>query len=85
MADIDGAQRFLFQNFWYSGSLRKAGYVQGAGRSTMENPRTSFGGAAYFTDGLRAVIFLSEESLAMDEGETIYLVKHPPGTQEVGP
>ena len=84
-ADIDSAQRFLFQNLWYSGSLLKAGYVSGAGRSTLENPRTSFGGALYFTDGLRAVMFLSEDPVAMDEGETIYLIQHPANEQEAGP
>ncbi len=84
-ADIDSAQRFLFQNLWYNGSLRKAGYVSGAGRSTLESPRTSFGGAVYFTDGFRAVVFLSEEPRALDEGEVIYGVQRRRPAQEAGP
>ena len=38
----------------------------------MEAPRTGFGGAAYFTDGLRVVVFVSEDALALDEGRIIY-------------
>ena len=71
-ADIDSAQRYLYQNLWYNGSLRKGGFVTGVGKSTMESPRSSFQGALYFTDGLRVVVILSEEPRALDEGELIF-------------
>lgn len=67
MADLDGAQRFLFQNIWYNGSLSRIGFASGVGQSSVEEPRTSFGGAAYFTDGYRVVMFLSEEPKALNE------------------
>lgn len=66
-ADLDAAQRFLFQNLWYNGSLAMIGYLQGMDPVSMEEPRTTFGGAAYFTAGLRLIAFLSEEARAMDE------------------
>ena len=72
MPDIDGAQRFLLQNIWYTGSLKLAGFVEGVGESTIEQPMQGFGGAIYFTDGWRLVILLSEEYRALDEGEILF-------------
>jgi hypothetical protein len=72
-ADIDSAQRFLFQNLWYNGSLKEAGFVGGVGEVSVDNPREGFGGVAYFTDGFRMVVFLSETPVAMDEGRFIYV------------
>ncbi|MGI9264608.1 MAG: LssY C-terminal domain-containing protein [Gammaproteobacteria bacterium] len=71
-ADPDSAQRFLFQNLWYNGSLKYAGFADGVGAATMEEPRTGFGRIAYFTDGTRLVVFLSEDPMALDEGRFIY-------------
>ncbi|QFU76863.1 hypothetical protein EY643_15060 [Halioglobus maricola] len=71
-ADIDSAQRFLFQNLWYHGSLAKVAYVTGVGEVSIEEPRTGFGGEAYFTDGLRLVAFLSEDTLALDETRFLF-------------
>lgn len=71
-ADIDSAQRFLFQNFWYSGSLLEIGYVGGVGYAAVDDPREGFAGVAYFTDGYRLVMALSEKPVAMDEGRFIF-------------
>ena len=71
-ADIDSAQRFLFQDFWYNGSLREVGFVGGVGVSSVDEPRVTHGGVAYFTDGRRLVVFLSEQPMALDEGRIIY-------------
>lgn len=67
MADADSAQRFLMQNLWYNGSLKMAGFIEGVGRAPIDQPRQSFGGAAYFTEGQRFVGFLSEKPVAFDE------------------
>ena len=74
-ADSDSAQKFLLQNLWYNGSLQYAGYVNGVGEVPLENPRTTFGGATYFTDGHRLVVFLSEDIRALDEMEFVYDVR----------
>jgi len=71
-ADVDSAQQLLLQNLWYNGSLRLVGFTTGVGAVSMDEPRTGFGGAAYFTDGYRLVVFLSEDVLALDEGRYIY-------------
>jgi hypothetical protein len=71
-ADIDSAQRFILQNFWYNHSLLKAGYVAGAGACPLENPCSTFDGVGYFTDGERVVMFLSETPVALDECRIIY-------------
>jgi hypothetical protein len=71
-ADLDGAQRFLLQNFWYNQSLAKLGVVTGVGQSTVENPLISFDGVGYYTDGNRDVLFLSETPIALDKVEMLY-------------
>lgn len=71
-ADIDSAQRFAAQNFWYNQSLLKLGLVDGAGVSTVEDPATTFDGFGYFTTGKRAVLFLSETPVAVSDTRIIY-------------
>lgn len=71
-ADIDSAQRFLFQNLWYNGSMRLGGYVGGVGHIPMDEPYVGFGGNAYFTEGARLLVFLSEQPMAVDEVRFIY-------------
>jgi hypothetical protein len=71
-SDIDSALSYLFQNLWYNQSLRKLGLVGGVGEVPVDNPRATFTGVGYFTEGIRAVLFLSEDPLALDEGEFIY-------------
>jgi hypothetical protein len=72
VADVDSAQRFLLQNFWYNQSVRKVGIVTGVGISTPEQPRVTADGIAYFTDGTRTVLFLSETPVALDKTEVLY-------------
>ncbi len=71
-ADIDGAQRYLFQNLWYNGSLREVGFVSGVGKSTVDEPAYGFQGVAYFTDGWRVVAFLSEKYRNLVDIEFVY-------------
>jgi hypothetical protein len=71
-ADIDSAQRFIMQNFWYNHSLLKIGLVSGAGVATLEDPGVTFQGFLYFTEGQRAVLFLSEAPVALDDARVIY-------------
>ena len=66
-ADLDSAQRFLFQNYWYSGSLKLIGYSEGVGEHTMDEPGKGSTGIPYFTDGLRLVMVISEDPMAINE------------------
>jgi hypothetical protein len=69
--DVDDARMFLLQNFWYNQSLRKFALASGVGASDIDAPRTNFVGDDYFTDGLRAVLLVSEDPVAMDETEIV--------------
>ncbi len=71
-ADIDSAQRYLLQNLWFNGSLRKVGFVRGMPPVSVDEPRVSLGEVAYFTNGLRLVAQLSEAPLAMDQTEFVF-------------
>ncbi len=71
-ADVDSAMVFLLQNFWYNQSLSAYGLVDGVGAATVEAPHATFRGDAFFTNGKRAVMFLSETPVAIDEGRIIY-------------
>ncbi|MEP1470516.1 MAG: hypothetical protein ABJK25_06070 [Halieaceae bacterium] len=71
-ADIDNPQRFAMQVFWYSQSLRAVGYVSGIDPAPRDKPRSTFYGREYFTDGRRLVVYLSEEPVAMGDGEIVY-------------
>ena len=71
-ADTDSASRLMVQRFWYSQSLAKLGLVTGVGEATVDNPHVTFDGTAYFTNGLRHVVFLSETPVALDDTEEIY-------------
>ncbi|MGD8477843.1 MAG: LssY C-terminal domain-containing protein [Burkholderiales bacterium] len=65
--DIDDARMYLLQTFWYSQSLHGMGFVKGVPKSSIDAPAHNFAGAEYFTDGLRVVLILSEDPVAMDE------------------
>jgi hypothetical protein len=71
-ADVDSAQAFLFQNSWYNGSLKRVGYVDGVGASSIEEPALGFGGVAYFTSGRRLVLQLSEDPTDLQEIEFLF-------------
>ena len=67
--DIDSARRFATQSFWYSQSVARFGVVRGDPASSPEAPRRNFHGDEYFSDGLRAVLWLSETPIALDATE----------------
>ena len=69
--DVDDARMFLLQNFWYNQSLRSFAMAGGVVPATIDSPRTNFHGREFFTDGLRAVLFVAENPVAMDETEIL--------------
>ncbi|WP_165954209.1 LssY C-terminal domain-containing protein [Seongchinamella unica] len=71
VSDIDSAQRYLYQNLWYGGSLEKVGYVRGMDPVPLDNPLQGFDGTPFFTHGMRMVAILSDEFRAIDE--VVYL------------
>jgi hypothetical protein len=56
--DVDEARRYVMEDLAYSQSLAKLGYVAGVGAASKEAPRYNLVGDPYYTDGLRAVMFI---------------------------
>jgi hypothetical protein len=57
--DVDDTRDYLVQDMIASGNLAAVGYVTGVGAASEEAPRRNLTGDPYFTDGLRAVLFIS--------------------------
>ena len=54
------------QSLWYAQAVERFGYIKGPESITIEAARQGVGGE-YFTDGYRAVIWLSDEPVSMLE------------------
>lgn len=65
--DVDETREYLVENLAYSQALAKLGYVDGVGPAPIDEPRGNLTGDPYFTDGKRAVLWIS--STPMDFGE----------------
>ena len=62
--NIDESRWYLVQDMFFSQGLRRHGWVKGVGAAPPENPRHNYTGDPYFTDGLRAVLWMSEEPIS---------------------
>lgn len=58
---VDEAREYIVENMGISNKLAEFGFVGGVGVSSSTEPRTNLTGDPYFTDGLRAVLILSEK------------------------
>ena len=67
--DVDGARWYLMQDMFYSQSLRRFAFASGVGAATRESPRVNFTGDPYWTDGLRLVMWLSNEPVSYQKVE----------------
>jgi hypothetical protein len=60
--DVDFDRAYMLQDILMSGFVERYGYVDGVGAAPASAPRANLTGDPYYTDGLRAVIFLSNET-----------------------
>lgn len=60
-ADVDEARDYVVEDLLQLGRLELAAYVPGVGECSRQAPRHNLTGDPYYTDGKRAVIFLSSE------------------------
>jgi LssY C-terminus len=67
--DVDAERWYLAQDLASVNALSKYGLVAGVGVSTLTTPRVNAGGDPYFTDGLRAVLFIASEPVPITEIE----------------
>jgi hypothetical protein len=64
---IDDGRNFILQNIWYSQSLRQLAWLEGGDPSTSGESRMDFNGAHYYTDGFRVVLWLSDDTVSLNE------------------
>jgi hypothetical protein len=64
-ADVDESRNLLILDMMYSGGVEKLGFVTGGGEASETQPRSTFYGVRYHTDGLRAVLFFAKRPLSL--------------------
>jgi len=69
--DVDFDRAYMLQDILLSGFVERYGYVDGVGAAPASAPRTNLTGDPYYTDGLRVVIFLSNETTALGNIERL--------------
>lgn len=69
--DVDEVRNLLIQDLLYSGGVAALGFVEGVGLADIGQPRDSFAGSSYYTDGLRAVLFFETRPRALSDVEVI--------------
>ena len=65
--DVDETRSYLIQDLWYSQGLEQFAFVNGVGEAPIDAPRDNLTGDPYFTDGLRAVLWLSSQPVALEK------------------
>jgi len=69
--DVDETRSYLIQDLLYSQGLSKFAFVKGVGAASMESPRQNLTGDPYFTDGLRGVLWVSSQPVALERVEFV--------------
>jgi hypothetical protein len=69
--DVDETRRYLAEDLAYSQSLYRIGYVKGVGYVPRDAPRMNLVGDPWYSDGLRAVMFLGSRPHALNELEIL--------------
>ncbi len=80
--DVDFDRAFLLQDLLMSGFVERYGYVDGVGAAPESAPRANLTGDPYYTDGLRAVIFLSNQTTPLENIDRLPWQVPPPPAQE---
>ena len=87
--DIDDSRYYVVEDLLYGGRVRRIGFVDGVGRASLDLPRQNAEGDPYFTDGLRAVLFLADETIPFAEVELLdwqlptFMRPFPPAEWEI--
>ena len=69
--DVDETRDYLIEDLLYSQGLSKVAFEKGVGAATIDEPRGNLTGDPYFTDGLRAVVWVSGDPVPFDDVELI--------------
>jgi hypothetical protein len=76
--DVDFDRTYLLQDLLMSGFVERYGYLDGVGAAPASKPRHNLTGDPYYTDGLRAVVFLSNETISLAEVDRLPWQGPPP-------
>ena len=80
--DVDFDRAYLLQDLLMSGFVERYGYVDGVGAAPASAPRANLTGDPYYTDGLRAVIFLSNQATPLENIDKLpWQVPLPPAQE----
>jgi hypothetical protein len=69
--DVDETRGFLVQDLWYSQGLEQFALVGGVGAATIQTPRHNLTSDPYFTDGFRAVLWVSSAPVPFERVQFI--------------
>jgi LssY C-terminus len=78
--DVDFDRTYLLQDLVMSGFVERYGYLKGVGPASEQAPRTNLTGDPYYTDGLRAIIFLADQPKPLESVERLPWETPPPPT-----
>ena len=81
--DVDFDRSYLLQDLLMSGLVEQYGFVEGVRAAPASAPRTNLTGDPYYTDGLRIVIFLSDQTKPLGQTERLPWELPPAPSQEV--
>jgi hypothetical protein len=87
--DVDDSRYYLAEDLLYGGRVRRIGFVDGVGPASSSEPRHNAWGDPYFTDGLRAVLFLADEDVPFSQMELLdwrlptFMQPFPPDKPEI--
>lgn len=75
--DVDETRWYLVQDMFFSQGLMRFGFAAGVGAATPQAPRENYTGDPYYTDGLRAVMWMSEEPITYQRVESVPWAQMP--------
>jgi hypothetical protein len=64
---VDESREYLLHSLLFHEAVDRFAFVRGVGEATSGNPRTNLTGDPYITDGMRLVVWLSEEPVPSDQ------------------
>jgi hypothetical protein len=69
--DVDRERQYVVQDLIAAQAVERVAFAAGAGKATLDAPRVNLSGDPYFTDGLRAVIFVGSGFTTYTEVELL--------------
>jgi hypothetical protein len=80
--DVDFDRLYILQDLLMSGFVERYGCVTGVHAATESAPRINLTGDPYYTDGLRLVVFLSNQTTTLTEAKRIAWESPPISSQK---